>query len=382
MIKIITVVTARASYSRFKGTLVALEKNKEVNSKVVCTCSAVLEKYGDVSKIIRADGLSCTDTVNTEIEGNTLDCMPLTVSNTIHSLTAIFINEKPDFVITIGDRYETISTAIAASYMNISLIHIQGGELTGNIDEKVRHAITKLSDYHIVSTSNSKRRLVRMGENPNAVFNTGCPSIDIIKEKEEVSLDELKSRLKCAQGSNVLDTDNGYVVMQLHSETENYDSSFERAQSLLNKLMQLNKQLVVFWPNPDAGTDAIAKAIRIFKDSNPDSNTIYLKNLESRYFLKLLDNATCLVGNSSVGIRECSFMGVPVFNLGDRQRGRDRAPNVVDVAWSKLSTLDVFAELQNVSRESYNLYGNGNSAIKISEIIASLKMNSVKVFYE
>ena len=382
MIKVITVVSARASYSRFKGTLLALQKHENVDSKVVCTCSAVLEKYGDVSKIIRADGLSCINTVNTEIEGNTLDCMPLTVSNTIQSLTAIFMNEQPDFVITIGDRYETISTAIAASYMNISLIHIQGGELTGNIDEKVRHAITKLADYHFVSTSNAKRRLTSMGENPEFVFNTGCPSIDIIEEKNRLSIEDLKKRLQGIQENNVLDTDNGYVVMQLHSETENYDASFERTQMLLQKLSELNRQIVIFWPNPDAGTDAISKAIRIFKESNLSSNTIYLKNLESRFFLKLLDNAICLVGNSSVGIRECSFMGVPVFNIGDRQRGRDRAANVIDVAWSSLPALNIFDALQNVGRESYNLYGDGNSASKIANLIAGLNKKSVKVFYE
>lgn len=382
MIKVITVVSARASYSRFKGTLLALEKHENVDSKVVCTCSAVLEKYGDVSKIIKADGLSCINTVNTEIEGNTLDCMPLTVSNTLQSLTAIFMNEDPDFVITIGDRYETISTAIAASYMNISLIHIQGGELTGNIDEKVRHAITKLADYHFVSTSNSKRRLISMGENPEFIFNTGCPSLDIIEEKNRLSIQDLKTRLKDIQENNVLDTDNGYVVMQLHSETENYDASFKRTQMLLKKLSELNKQIVIFWPNPDAGTDAISKAIRIFKESNLSANIIYLKNLESRFFLKLLDNAICLVGNSSVGIRECSFMGVPVLNIGERQRGRDRASNVIDVAWSNLTTINIFGNINKIVRESHNLYGDGNSANKIADLIAGLNKKSVKVFYE
>lgn len=382
MIKVITVVTARASYSRFKGTLLALEKHKNVHSKVVCTCSAVLDKYGDVSNIIKADGLSCINTVNTEIEGNTLDCMPLTVSNTIQSLTAIFMNEQPDFVITIGDRYETISTAIAASYMNISLIHIQGGELTGNIDEKVRHAITKLADYHFVSTANSKRRLTSMGENPGTVFNTGCPSIDIIEEKNRITLDDLKERLRSVLKSNELDIDNGYVVMQLHSETENYDASFTRTQMLLEKLLKLKKQLVIFWPNPDAGTDAISKAIRVFKESNRNTNTIYLKNLESRFFLKLLDNSYFLVGNSSVGIRECSYMGVPVLNIGDRQRGRDRAENVVDVSWSSLTSFDILGELAEVSRESHKLYGDGDSAGKIADLIAVLSKKYVKVFYE
>ena len=157
MIKVLTIITARASYSRFKGTLLELENNNnQIDSKIICTCSALMEKFGNISKVIESDGLNVIKTVCTEVEGNELETMPLTVANTINHLTSIFKNENPDFIVTIADRYETISTAISAAYMNIPLIHIQGGEVTGNIDEKVRHSISKLADFHFVSTDRAK----------------------------------------------------------------------------------------------------------------------------------------------------------------------------------------------------------------------------------
>jgi UDP-hydrolysing UDP-N-acetyl-D-glucosamine 2-epimerase len=382
MIKIITVITARASYSRFKGVLLELNKNEQINSNIVCTCSAIIEKFGNISSVIESDGLSVTKTISTEVDGNNLEKMPLTVANTINQLTSIFKKENPDFIITIADRFETISTAIAASYMNIPLIHIQGGEITGNIDEKVRHAISKLSDFHFVATEKAKNRLVNMGENPDSVFNTGCPSIDIINDKKNVTELNLYNKLKESEEKNELDISNGFIVVLLHSETESHDESFSRAEQLLDKLSELNKQLVIFWPNSDAGTEGISKAIRMFKNKRHDKNHIFIKNLESKFFLKLLSISNFLIGNSSVGIRECSFMGVPVFNIGDRQRGRDRGRNVIDIKWKDLQSINLISAIQEKNSQKDNLYGDGNSSQKISQIITSLPKKYVKEFYE
>ena len=382
MIKIITVITARASYSRFKGVLLELNKNEQINSSIVCTCSAIIEKFGNISKVIESDGLSVTKTISTEVDGNNLEKMPLTVANTINQLTSIFKKENPDFIITIADRFETISTAIAASYMNIPLIHVQGGEITGNIDEKVRHAVSKLSDFHFVATEKAKNRLVNMGENPDSIFNTGCPSIDIINDINNVTELNLYKKLKESEEKNELDIGNGFIVVLLHSETESHDESFSRAEKLLHKLSELNKQLVIFWPNSDAGTEGISKAIRMFKNKRHDNNDIFIKNLESKFFLKLLSISNFLIGNSSVGIRECSFMGVPVINLGDRQRGRDRGRNLIDIKWEDLQSINLISAIQEKNSQKDNLYGDGNSSQKISQIITSLPKKYVKEFYE
>lgn len=382
MIKVLTVITARASYSRFKGTLIELENNNQIDSKIVCTCSAIMEKFGNISKVIESDGLKVVRSVCTEIEGNELEAMPLTVANTLNQLTSIFKYENPDFIITIADRYETISTAISASYMNIPLIHIQGGEVTGNIDEKVRHSISKLADFHFVSTDRAKKRLIKMGENPNTIFNTGCPSLDIIKEKNEINIESLSSKLNQLDHKNDLDHKNGFIVFLLHSETENHTESFARTKKILNKISSLNKQLIIFWPNPDAGTEGVSKAIRIFKNNNETKNYIYVKNLESKFFLKLLDECDFLIGNSSVGIRECSYMGVPVINIGDRQRGRDRGSNVIDKSWEEINNADLKTIINKHSITKDNLYGDGESSKKISKLISTLPKNYIKEFYE
>ena len=382
MIKVLTIITARASYSRFKGTLLELENNNQIDSKIICTCSALMEKFGNISKVIESDGLNVIRTVCTEVEGNELETMPLTVANTINHLTSIFKNENPDFIVTIADRYETISTAISAAYMNIPLIHIQGGEVTGNIDEKVRHSISKLADFHFVSTDRAKKRLISMGENPKAIFNTGCPSIDIIKEKNEVDIESLSLRLKQLDHNNDLDHKNGFIIMLLHTETENHTESHQRANKILNRISGLNKQLIIFWPNPDAGTEGVSKSIRIFKNNNDKKNHIYVKNLESKFFLKLLDECDFLIGNSSVGIRECSYMGVPVINIGDRQRGRDRGSNVIDLSWEEFDNVDFITILNTKDISKDNLYGDGESSKKISKLISTLPKNHIKEFYE
>lgn len=382
MIKVLTIITARASYSRFKGTLLELENNNQIDSKIICTCSALMEKFGNISKVIESDGLNVIRTVCTEVEGNELETMPLTVANTINHLTSIFKNENPDFIVTIADRYETISTAISAAYMNIPLIHIQGGEVTGNIDEKVRHSISKLADFHFVSTDRAKKRLISMGENPKVIFNTGCPSIDIIKEKNEVDIESLSLRLKQLDHNNDLDHKNGFIVILLHSETENHTESHQRANKILNKISDLNKQLIIFWPNPDAGTEGVSKSIRVFKNNNEKKNHIYVKNLESKFFLKLLDECDFLIGNSSVGIRECSYMGVPVINIGDRQRGRDRGSNVIDLSWEEFDNVDFITILNKKDISKDNLYGDGESSKKISKLISTLPKNYIKEFYE
>lgn len=382
MIRVLTVITARASYSRFKGTLLELENNNQIDSKIICTCSGIMEKFGNISKVIESDGLNVIRSVCTEVEGNELETMPLTVANTINQLTSIFKYENPDFIITIADRYETISTAISASYMNIPLIHIQGGEITGNIDEKVRHSISKLADFHFVSTDRAKKRLISMGENPNTIFNTGCPSIDIIKEKNEIDIESLSSKLKKLEHNNDLDHKNGFIVFLLHSETENHTESFLRAKKTLDKISSLNKQLIIFWPNPDAGTEGVSKSIRIFKNNNENKNHIYVKNLESKFFLKLLDECDFLIGNSSVGIRECSYMGVPVINIGDRQRGRDRGSNVIDMSWEEIDNADLKTIINKKNITKDNLYGDGESSKKISKLISTLPKNYIKEFYE
>ena len=180
--KVCVVITARPSYSRFKTALIAIDKHPNLELQLVVSASALLDRYGNAFKIIEKDGFKIAAKVYNVLEGENLASMPKTTGLAIMELATVFSSLQPDMVVTIADRYETIANAVSASYMNIPLVHIQGGEVTGSIDEKVRHAITKLADLHLVSTEKAKERVLKMGECPDAVFVTGCPSIDIAKE--------------------------------------------------------------------------------------------------------------------------------------------------------------------------------------------------------
>jgi UDP-hydrolysing UDP-N-acetyl-D-glucosamine 2-epimerase len=175
------VITARPSYSRIKTALLAIKNNSNLELQLVVAASALLERYGSAVNYIEKDGFEITSKVFNVLEGENLTAAAKTTGIGILELSTVFDNLKPDMVVTIADRFETMATAIAATYMNIPLIHIQGGEVTGNIDEKVRHAITKLADYHFVASDGAKERVLKMGESEDSVFNTGCPSIDLAK---------------------------------------------------------------------------------------------------------------------------------------------------------------------------------------------------------
>ena len=236
---------------------------------------------------------------------------------------------------TIADRFETMATAIAASYMNIPLAHIQGGEVTGNIDEKVRHSITKLADYHFVASEGAKERVLKLGEIPNRVFNTGCPSIDLAAEVEAETAVHFNPLIKYGGvGANV-NWSSGYIVVMQHPVTNEYAESRHHIEETIDAVNELKIPAFWFWPNVDAGSDGTSKAIRAFRENHRPEHIHFFKNMEPADFLRLLINSKCLIGNSSVGIRECAYLGVPVVNIGSRQNRRDRGYNVIDIGYSK-----------------------------------------------
>jgi len=180
--KVCVVVTARPSYSRIKTALKAIKEHPKLELQLVVAASALLDRYGSAVRYIEDDGFEIAARVYMVLEGENLASMAKTTGLGLLELATVFDNLRPDIVVTIADRYETLATAVAASYMNIPVAHVQGGEITGSIDEKVRHAVTKLADMHFVCTAKAAERVIRMGENPSTVFMTGCPSIDLASE--------------------------------------------------------------------------------------------------------------------------------------------------------------------------------------------------------
>jgi UDP-hydrolysing UDP-N-acetyl-D-glucosamine 2-epimerase len=378
--KICVIITARPSYSRVRTALLAINNHPELELQLVVAASALLDRYGSTINYIEADGFKIAEKVYMIIEGATLTSSAKTTGIGIMELATTFDNLKPDMVCTIGDRYETMATAIAASYMNIPLVHIQGGEVTGNIDEKVRHAITKLSDLHLVSNDDAKQRLIKMGEYEDKIHITGCPSIDIAKQVLDHSALDFDPCQKYGGVGKYIDPSKDYLVVMQHPVTTEFDMSKSQAETLIKIIHELNIPVFWFWPNPDAGSDGTSSALRTYREENPDNHIRFFKNLEGADFLKLLYHSKCLIGNSSVGIRECSYLGIPVVNIGSRQNRRLRGKNVIDSDYSQENLRE--AILKQVNHGHYpieNLYGSGHAGIAIANVLVNAGTEIKKV---
>jgi len=373
--KICVVITARPSYARVKTALKAIDNHKELELQLVLAGSALLDRYGNASKVIEKDGFKVAEKIYNVLEGETPTAMAKTTGIAIMELATTFHNLKPDVVVTIADRFETIATSIAAAYQNIPLAHIQGGEVTGNIDEKVRHANTKLADIHLVASEDAKERVLKMGEIPSQIFVTGCPSMDIAREvmlQPEMDFDPIE---KYGGVGEHINWKNGYIVVMQHPVTTEYSESKAHIKETLQAVHRLGIPTFWFWPNVDAGSDGTSSGIRQFREQYNNPNIHFFKNMEPNDFLKLIKNSKCLIGNSSVGIRESAFLGIPVVNIGSRQNGRKRANSVIDCNYKASEIIDAInIHLDHGGYDPEFIYGDGYAGEKIAEALASCNL--------
>lgn len=371
--KICIVITSRASYARAKSMLRAIQGNKNLELFLVGAASLLLYKYGNAAQVLEDDGFHIDEKVYMVVEGENPTTMAKTVGIGIMELATVFDNSRPDIVVSIADRFETICTAIAASYLNIPVAHIQGGEITGSIDEKVRHAVTKFSSLHFVANESAARRVRAMGEAPDSIFVTGCPSIDLAREVRDnhqvIDTDYLYS--KYGGVGDVVEIEKDFIVVLQHPVTTEFEIAYSQMKETLAAVYESRIPAIVFWPNVDAGSDLTSKAIREFREQCNPVNVHFFRNFTPQDFLALLLKCRCIAGNSSVGIRECSFLGVPAINVGTRQNGREQGENVTNVPHSKheiLKALDRY--LRHGGRyPSTTLYGDGTAGQKIAGLL-------------
>lgn len=374
--KICVVISARPSYSRIKSALNSIKNHPKLELQLVVSGSALLDKYGKVSNVIEKDGFKISKKVYNLLEGDEPVLMAKTTGLAIIELSSIFETLKPDVVVSIADRFETIATSIASSYQNIPLAHIQGGEVTGNIDEKVRHANTKLADIHLVASEDAKNRVIKMGEVSQMVINTGCPSIDIAREvlkNPKLNFDPIK---KYGGVGPDIDWKKEYLVVMQHPVTTDYKKSKKNITETLKAIHKIGIPTFWFWPNVDAGSDATSSGIRKYREHFKPKNIYFFKNMEPQDFLRLIKNSVCLVGNSSAGIRECSFLGVPVINIGDRQNQRLKGKNVINCSYSNQDIIKNILKIKkNGHYHSEHLYGDGYAGENIAKVLSNCKLN-------
>jgi UDP-hydrolysing UDP-N-acetyl-D-glucosamine 2-epimerase len=366
------VVTARPSYSRIKTVLEAIRAHPDLELQLVVGASALLDRYGNAVDVIRGDGFDVSASVYMVIEGENPTSMAKTTGLGVLELATVLDNLRPDVVVTIADRFETLATAVAAAYMNLPLAHVQGGEVSGSIDEKVRHAVTKLSDLHFVSTERAQERVLRMGEHPAHVFVTGCPSMDLAAEVRGATSLSFDPFERYGGVGRLVDLDEPYLVVLQHPVTTEFRDARAQMVETLEAIDAMGRPALWFWPNVDAGSDGTSKAIRAFREQRPLPKVHFFRNMEPLDFLEVLVGAGCLVGNSSVGIRESSFLGVPVVNIGSRQAGRERGPNVIDVDYDRHQIVDaVERQLAHGHYPGVDLYGAGDAGVRIADLLAT-----------
>lgn len=381
--KIAVVVTARPSYARVKTVLQAIQDHPDLELQLIVAASALLERYGNVAEVMRTDGFEPMMEVHMVVEGETPLTSTKTVGLGIVEMSNVFHYLKPDAVISVADRYETITTAISSAYMNIPVAHIQGGEVTGSIDEKVRHAVTKLCDLHFVSNKNAATRVIKMGERHDRVHITGCPSIDLAawvlrKDNDPQLKASLEHHVRRGVGEPI-DPNSDYIVCMQHPVTYEWTDAAGQVRETLQAVYESGLPCYWFWPNVDAGSDLTSKGIRVFREQNNVKNIHFLKNMPPETFLYMLANSRCMVGNSSTGIRETSFLGVPTVNIGSRQLGRDCGQNVIHVDHSQREIGEALErQLANGRYESDPVYGDGSAGPRIAQLLAVEELTTEK----
>lgn len=376
--KICVVIASRANYGRAKSVLKSISQHKNLHLQLILCASAILDKFGNIENIVKSDGFKIDEKINFTTQGDSPSSMARTTGLGIIYLSQTFERLKPDIVVTIADRYETMSTAIAAAYQNILLAHIQGGEITGSIDESVRHSITKLSHIHFPATEKSKQNIIRMGEDPKFIFNVGCPSIDSLKKI--LPHRDLKKINNYGVGDDI-NVKNKYLLVVFHPVTTSYLSSKKEIEILIKTIEKIETQTIWLWPNIDSGSDIISKKLRIYRDDKKRKTPLRLiKHLPVDLYNLILKNSSCLIGNSSSFIREGSYLGTPAVIVGNRQNSREYGENVTieKIQYDKL--IDKIKEqLSKKTFKKSHLYGKGNAGYMVAQILSTIDVKVQKV---
>lgn len=378
--KICVVIINRANYGRIKTALREIQNHPALELQVVAGSALLIERHGKAVDIIRKDGFSINAEVHMSVEGETPLTMAKSVGLGIIELTNAFNVLKPDIVLTVADRFETMATAIAASYMNIPVAHTQGGEITGSIDESVRHAVTKLSHIHFPATQESAERLIKMGEHPETVIMSGCPSIDIVAELDTSFTKEEADLISYYGVGAPIDVAQPYLLMLQHPVTTEYQGGYDQIMETIEAVHAIGMQTIALWPNIDAGSDAISKGMRVFREHHPEAKLRFIKNFNPELYAKVLANAACAAGNSSSFIREGSFFGTPAVIVGSRQHGREHGQNALfDIRHERTEIENKIREqLAHGRYESDPIFGDGKAGKRIAETLATIQVSVQK----
>ena len=375
--KICVVVGSRANYSSIKSAMQAIKAHPDLTLQLVSAASAMLERHGAVQDVMAEDGFFPDAEAPFLLEGGTLSTMARSTGLGLIELASVFERLQPDIVVTIGDRFETMATTLAAAYLNIPIAHTMGGEVSGNIDENIRHATTKFANIHFPASEDARQRIIKLGENPEYVLCTGCPRLDLVAE---IMHQKPSSEIVFASGvGKPFNLEGKFVIVSQHPVTSEFGDGVNQIGETLHAVKELQLPALVLWPNTDAGSDDVARGIRIFREHNPDVPFFYVKNLPPETYMPLMRVTSCLAGNSSSAIREGAFIGTPAVNIGTRQINRERGANILDAGYDRTEIRKAMQDrIDHGLFDMDPIYGDGKAGLRIADALANTEVSAIK----
>ncbi len=358
--KLLFVTGTRADFGKLKPLMQAVQKTDAFALDVFVTGMHMLKQYGSTYLEVVKTGFPNIHTYINQFAGSPMD---IVLSNTIHGLAQYVHESEPDAIIIHGDRVEALASAIVGSMRNILVAHVEGGEVSGTIDESIRHCVSKMSHIHFVANNDAKRRLSQMGESKESIHVIGSPDVDIMKSSSLPSLEEVKKQYHIPF--------NQYGIALFHPVTTEIEHLHLHAKEYIDALIESDEQFIVVYPNNDEGSQ---KIISEFKRLKGNQNFCIFPSIRFERFLTLLKNSKFMVGNSSSGIREAPYYNIPVINIGTRQNGRHENNQIINCDYRKenilQAILDTKIELPYQSA-TFSHFGEGRSAELFLEIILS-----------
>lgn len=371
--KILIVTERRADYSKFRPILREIKKSKKLKYYLIVTGSHLLTEHGSTVNEIRKDGFKITSTfpMYKKNKSDTGAEMVRAFGRSILNLSYIIEKLKPDIILSGFDIGANFASAIIGAHVNIIVGHVEGGEVTGTIDESIRHATTKFAHLHFTSNLEATNRIIKMGENPRYVFTVGNPSLDGIVEIKDMPRKELEKKYG-------LDFNKPFVIMLQHTVTSEVDKISQHVLQTIEAIKEMNIQALIIYGNADAGSKKISEIIKYSKIKQ-------YPTIPFNEYVNLLKYASALIGNSSSGIIEAPFLHIPSINIGTRQDGRLQASSIIDVGYNKQQikkaikkSLEDKKFLTSV-KKCKSLYGDGNASKKIVKILENLDLKKMPI---
>ncbi|CAH6806527.1 UDP-N-acetylglucosamine 2-epimerase [Vibrio chagasii] len=371
MKKILFLTGTRADFGKLKSLITKVEEHSEFDVHIFITGMHMIAKYGMTANEVEKAGFK---SLYKYINQNGHDSMDVVLSKTIQGLSDYVKELQPDMIVVHGDRVEAMAGAIVGSLNNILVAHIEGGEVSGTIDELIRHSVSKMSHLHFVSNEKAKSRLIQLGETESSIFVIGSPDLDIMTSANLPTLDDTKKRYGIPYDD--------YSVFMYHPVTTEVNKLHQHISNTVDALLESQDNFVVIYPNNDHGSDLIIQELSRLEGN--ERFKIY-PSIRFEYFLTLLKNAEAMIGNSSAGVREVPFYGKPSINLGSRQDNRSNATSITNVPEDKKLILDAILKVKSKKYVKTQEFGSGSSDVLFINTIedkALWRTHKQKVFVD